>query len=824
MSDQQERLRGNSVLACCNGPLLEGESVVTMRRALPDQQLDAAPAEPSSPPARDPVIREPDRDLRVRRPADLLLAIVAVLAVGALFGIAHTLPIGTAELNHNVSSWISNYIPRGLTIAFAAAADVGSMVLLLTATVTLVRTARRDGLNALIASVLGLGIALGCVLIWRSGGGGVAVAMLHGSLSPAFVFVVGFIAFLVATDLGRRPRWTRWYALSVVAVSVGELVVHDLNFMASLLGPLIGLGVGAIIRWSLTTSSVRPSTAVLSDWLSRSGVPVASLAGPGPDGGQAGALEDGTPIVVLLANRDTRGSGLARRLWRTVRLRGAATGVEVLSSRNQLEHHALAGYSATAAGVIAPRVLLLAEAPPETLVLALAPPLGRPVDASTTSSELEALFAALRTLHRAGVAHRDLRPPNYFAGPDGAGFTSLARAQTGSGELLRRLDVAQLLTSLARVVGAAEAVKAFRAGYSPDDETAIAEILQPVALAPWGWAEMRAARGCLAAVRVEIVGPDAKPPELRLERFRWRTVVSAVAVTLAAFILVGELSKVDLLGALRETNPGWFLLAVLASALGYLGAAINLAAFVPKHLSMVRGFWVQLSSAFVGLAMPPTVGHVAVNGRYLHRQGVDEGTIAAAVAVSQIVNVVSTVPLLVVIGLITGTKSEHFKIVPGTDILVGLAAIVVIIGALVAIPRTRALVAVHVWPHIRVVIPRLLEAISQPVRLAVGVAGNLLLTASRVVALIACLLAIGVHPPILATAAVYLAGNTVGSIAPTPGGLGAVEAVLSAGLTALGIPAHQAVPAVLLFRTATFWLPIPAGWISYLMLQRSGTL
>jgi uncharacterized membrane protein YbhN (UPF0104 family) len=29
---------------------------------------------------------------------------------------------------------------------------------------------------------------------------------------------------------------------------------------------------------------------------------------------------------------------------------------------------------------------------------------------------------------------------------------------------------------------------------------------------------------------------------------------------------------------------------------------------------------------------------------------------------------------------------------------------------------------------------------------------------------------------------------------------------------------------VLVFRVATFWLPIPAGWLAYLGLQRHGTL
>jgi len=109
-------------------------------------------------------------------------------------------------------------------------------------------------------------------------------------------------------------------------------------------------------------------------------------------------------------------------------------------------------------------------------------------------------------------------------------------------------------------------------------------------------------------------------------------------------------------------------------------------------------------------------------------------------------------------------------------------------------------------------------------RLAAGIGSNLLLTLGYLVAFIAALNALGAHPALLPAAIVYLAGNTVGSFAPTPGGLGAVETVLTAGLTAIGVPAHEAIPAVLIFRIATFWLPIPAGWLSYTVLRRHGTL
>ena len=336
---------------------------------------------------------------------------------------------------------------------------------------------------------------------------------------------------------------------------------------------------------------------------------------------------------------------------------------------------------------------------------------------------------------------------------------------------------------------------------------------------------MREAQWCVAEVRHELVGADTTAPIVNLERFRWRTVLSAIALTVAAFILIGQLSKVDLLGALSHTNLGWFAIAIVASAFTYFAAAENLAAFVPKHLSALRGFLVQLSTAFVGLAMPPTVGHVAVNARYLARQKVDAGAITAAVAISQIVNVVTTVLLLDRVRSShrlwdqpLQDRSEHRLVDrPGRHRF----------GRIRSFSSCRRLGRGSTQPYgpAYAVSGRTFWTLFPSRRaLALGIIANLSLTLSYVIAFVASLEALGAHPALLPAAIVYLAGNTVGSAAPTPGGLGAVEAVLSAGLTAIGVPAHQAIPAVLIFRVATFWLPIPAGWISYLALTRSGTL
>jgi glycosyltransferase 2 family protein len=67
---------------------------------------------------------------------------------------------------------------------------------------------------------------------------------------------------------------------------------------------------------------------------------------------------------------------------------------------------------------------------------------------------------------------------------------------------------------------------------------------------------------------------------------------------------------------------------------------------------------------------------------------------------------------------------------------------------------------------------------------------------------------------------VYLAAPVLAAVAPTPGGLGAVEAALIAGLAGAGMSSGLAVSTVLLFRLVTYWLPVAPGWVSLRLLRR----
>ncbi|MHB8246891.1 MAG: lysylphosphatidylglycerol synthase domain-containing protein [Acidimicrobiales bacterium] len=777
--------------------------------------------------------KEPDEaDARIRRPADLLAAFVAIGTIGLIFLAAHSLPgLFSGITNHTYRA--VRHLPRLFVFACAVVAALSTVALLVAMGFSLARRRRGDGVNALVAGGLAALIGIGLIADWHTFPGGVAFAMLHRTDGSTFVRDATIIALITGSDTARYHRWGRYCTVIVSALVVTGLALDEVTVFGVIVAAMGGFTVGLVTRWALRTTVRRPSIDSLVRGLRRAGIDVRQLERLDPDSRElSGSLTDSRPIVLKAAGREVHGAGILHRLWSAFRLRGAATGPQPISFRAALQTEALASLMASNTGVIAPRVLLLAHFEPDTLVLARERLDSPSLDSGASSEQVEELFRSLRKLHEIGVAHRDLRPENlvFETGDDNSegrvGFRSLESAVVGAGELVRRLDLAQLLTAVGSVLGASRAVAAMRGGYHPVDEQAVAATLQPVALSGWGWSEMRGARSCLTEVRRELIGENPTSfPEAKLQRFRWRTVAVVGALVFAAFLIVGQLSKVNLVGALQRADWAWFAIAVIGSALTYVGSSLNLVAFVPQRVSITKGALVEVSGAFFGLVTPPTVGHLAINGRYLHKQGVDMATTASAVALSQLVNVITTVTLLVVMTLLTGTGVGSLKIVPGPRLLAVLAGLIALGGLLITIvPWTKELFWHRVWPRIRGTWPQLLDVLSQPLRLLEGVGGNLLLTGSYVLALVAALHAVGAHPPIIATAAVFMAGNTVGAAAPTPGGLGAVEAVLVAGLTAVGISARDAVTGVLLFRVATFWLPILPGWIIFLLLQRKNVL
>jgi len=254
-----------------------------------------------------------------------------------------------------------------------------------------------------------------------------------------------------------------------------------------------------------------------------------------------------------------------------------------------------------------------------------------------------------------------------------------------------------------------------------------------------------------------------------------------------------------------------------------VGAALSLSGFVAERLNFLRTLLVQLAGSFVTLVTPAAVGGAALNVRYLQRRKIPAPVAVASVGVSQVVAFVLHILLLVVFAAIAGTGTQS-PITPPTWAYFVLAGLVVLAGAVLAVPAGRRLVRARLSPTFGQVLPRLLEVAQHPRKLAGGIGGALLLSLAYILCLAACVAAFGRSVPFTKIGFVYLTGSAIGSIIPTPGGLGAVEAALTAGLTAAGVHGGIAVSAVLLFRLLTFWLPVPVGWAAMGYLERQHDL
>jgi uncharacterized protein (TIRG00374 family) len=88
------------------------------------------------------------------------------------------------------------------------------------------------------------------------------------------------------------------------------------------------------------------------------------------------------------------------------------------------------------------------------------------------------------------------------------------------------------------------------------------------------------------------------------------------------------------------------------------------------------------------------------------------------------------------------------------------------------------------------------------------------------VVLVLALEAVGVHPRPSLVLLAYTASALLSMIPITPGGLGFVEAGLVGTLALAGVAVAPAAAATLLYRLVTYWLPLPAGLIAWLLARR----
>ena len=781
----------------------------------------------------------------MRRPADVLALIFALAVLFVAVGLGDV-AVGTAIGLEQDLIGAGGALPQLLLRLFGWAGGIGLLVVLVLEGVDLVLRSRT---RQLLESVAAAGVGALLALLWQrlvlDGHLGTVLAALTkglpngGRTAPLDGLLVASVAFFTLSGVGGRSILRKAAVVVVGSAVLAAFLSGGVTALALLATTLLGWAAGLLTRLALGAASTRPPGTAVAAALIGCGLDLTrlELVDPPPSGERRYAGSGpGGPVDVRVLDRETFGTAIVRRILRRVRLRGPSTRGPSLTVRGAVEHHALMTMAVAKAGVRAPELIVTAEVGPSAAVMAYRKPDGAALtrngnappngDAPLTEDDLAAFWQLLAQLQRARIAHRGLIVEHLLL--DEHGHAALSEAGTGdiaAAELSLRLDVAQLLTTLSLLVGPQRAVASGVSSLGSQVIVKALPLVQAVAMDSSTRSALRAQKGLLRRVREQVLElvPEGEPVEqVELRRLTPRTLVTVVGGGVAAYVLLTQLGG-NVGQVLARAQWVWALAVVGFTALSITGASLVITGAVTARLSFFRTYLTQLAVAFSGLVAPSAIGNIALNMRYLQRAGVEPAVAGGSVGLAQLAQFSSYFVLLLLSSVLAGT-GQQASFTPPLAAVIGLIVVVALVLVALAVPAGRRLAIGRFLPLVRRVVPRVVAIFQDPRKVVTLFAGALLLDMSFVAALTSATRAFGVTPSVPAVAVVYFAGAIIGSAVPTPGGLGGVEAALSAGLVAVGLDASVAVSSVVLFRLCTYWLPIPFGWASLNYLQRAAAI
>ena len=225
---------------------------------------------------------------------------------------------------------------------------------------------------------------------------------------------------------------------------------------------------------------------------------------------------------------------------------------------------------------------------------------------------------------------------------------------------------------------------------------------------------------------------------------------------------------------------------------------------------------VALASSFVNRVTPANVGGMALNVRYMQKAGVRRPKRSPASASTSSPAASSTSCCWSSSSPGPGrTGAPRFSIPSSSKLLVAIAVVLAVVGVVAATWRGRKLLRSRLSTSAGDSLASIASVGPLPGRLAALFGGSLGVTLAYITALACAVPAFdgGVSLP---RSAPSTSAPRLAAAAPTPGGLGALEAALVAGLTGVGHGPVDRRRRRAELPPATFWLPILplAGWPS----------
>ncbi len=670
------------------------------------------------------------------------------------------------------------------------------------------------------------------ILPFSISGNGIAAPRWHFDLSDRLNTVLAqflddprWIAMLAAVLTVSGPwlpaRWRRWWWALLLAFVPIHLVVSAVVPDRAVLGLAVGWLVGALVVLVVGTPALEVPLdgavrAVARRGFLVSGLTVVRPAGPAPLELSAASAESDAAAVIELYGPHQRSGGTLRQLWRKLRLRGSETAPLQTSMRRAVEHRALMAIAIGDLGVANTSTIAVAELDRGWTLYAHKSVRGVPITQCAKTTPVARVWESLRTLHGCQISHGDLQVKEITVDDGAVLFGGFGSAEYGATDTQLQSDLAQLLVTTTALYDAESAVGAAIDAFGKDAVLTASRRLTKSAVPKRIRKSVAGAGAVISSARAEVkrqTGADQIKTET-ITRFTRGQVIQMVLLGALVYVAYPFISTVPaFFSALRTANWWWALLGLTVSALTYVGAAAALWACTDGTVNFWKLSIAQVANTFAATTTPAGVGGLALSTRFLQKSGLSTMRATAAVALQQSVQVIVHIVLLILFSTVAGASTDLSHFVPRAAVLYLIAGLALgIVGTFLFVPRLRRWLATDVRPKLNEVTSDLVELAREPKRLALIVLGCAGTTLGAALALWASVQAFGGGASFVTCTIVTMVGGTLASAAPTPGGVGAVEAALIGGLAAFGVPAAVGVPSVLLYRVLTCWLPVFIGW------------
>ena len=767
---------------------------------------------------------EPGR--RNRRVIDAVFLLAGALVVGLTAAVAANAPEQDASVAHALITVL------GWAGALWHIAYLGNIVLALVIVVDVVLHRRwalaRDVLVA-TAAVFGLGSVLGGVV--QSDWFPVeAHVFSHWGFPEIRLAAATAIIVVVGPELVRAVRL---FAAWLVPVAwLGAIVTGAARPSEALAGLALGLAVGALVRLVFGSAAGTPPIDRVRAGLAALGTEVTDLAAARRHrvgyAEYVGHDSDGRPISVRVLGRDAQDTQRLARRWRLLAYRDPPRSAPV-GRLEQVEHEALATVMAATAGARVPEVVSAALSPEGDAFLVTRRPDAEPLEEANpddVSDELLGdLFHQVASLHAAGISHGRLNLSNVLATDDGPMLVDLSAATLGAPQSAIDIDVAELLVACTVLVGDERVLRhAGDAGLVAAAAQAL-PYLQRAALTPHLRDLARSHEVGLKDLREQVAktaGEDV-PALVPMRRIRIRDFLFTAMIGLAIYLVIAQLAKIGfhtIAEELRHAEIAWVVLGLILAQLTFVGGGIAVRGTVTTPLPLLPCIVLQSATKFINMTVPSSAGAIAINVRFLQRMGTPTSQAVVAGAVSDLSKTLMEIGLVLVtlpfvkIAIDTGDLTSR---APSGSLIVGVVlGLALIVAVLLAIPAVRA----KVLPPIRTAVTGLRTVLRDRHKRLELFGGHLSSEILYALTLGAVCHAYGVGLSLAALLLVNTAASSFSGLIPTPGGVGAAEASLTAGLVAVGVGSSVAFAIAFTHRICTYYLPPIWGYFSTQWLSR----